>query len=376
MIGIMIIAMTVSIKIHRTLDTNIESNFFTALKCLNIILIILDAAIVIIEFLCERASKKSKLIFQDVIVNLKQKTKRYSQTNSNKINSVILIKTISVYLSDKDIVNDGINLLIDSFNTSYEKGGISYFILKNQTNEVVFSCLRNNREFQNDCEKTSEIIVNDILMNLDDFDSTYITFGTLYNLSMGILHLSLPYNNAKEDKVIHCVRSIIDWMYHNIDEDNMMVYKTEITTMLISLLELKKKTDKFENKCLNEDYDRLQRSSFVKELSKKAKNSLDDKKFFDTILVKPDECIWITNILTAYPNFNTFCMQCKMNNFVKELNKQVINNYSSCSEDMCASIIYLSSMLVTFFDDKKSDASSLMAMAVEYYADIIDKMGE
>lgn len=84
-LGIMIVLIFFSIRIHKLFDKNIESNIVNILDLITNILIFIDAVIVIVEFLSNRVSKKSESIFKDVIVNLKQKTKRYSKKCNNDV---------------------------------------------------------------------------------------------------------------------------------------------------------------------------------------------------------------------------------------------------------------------------------------------------
>ena len=86
---------------------------------------------------------------------------------------------VSIYPSDKELVEDGLNYLLDAFNNlPSTQAGISYYFLKHRTNESIAPFLKKYSTFQSTCENVSESVIRDTLKNLYDFDSDSITIDT------------------------------------------------------------------------------------------------------------------------------------------------------------------------------------------------------
>ena len=378
-LGMILLCVFFSIILHEKMDAYVGVYILKTLKIISAILVSIDAIIVIMELASARLSKQFESLFEDVVINVKQKVKRYSKKCDLKTEWEFSSTIVTTYSSDKELVKEGLDSLFDVFNNSSTKAGISYFFLKHRTNENVALFLKNHNKFQSTCENVSESVISNTLKNLHEFDSTVISFDTLQELSMGILHLSLPQNEMIEDDMIYAVRSVIDWMCNNIDAQNMIDHKNEITSMLVAILELYKRIDcsKIKNKYLEEDFIRLQKLKWIKVLVNNAYTYLCSNKYDSTFSLKTYECVWITNILTAYANYVGYRKRKGIYSCIKEMNERFFRKYSSQSDDTCATAVLLTSTLGAFVDNKYiADTVSLMALTLEYSLDFINIGGK
>ena len=379
MLAMILLCVFFSIKLHDKVDMNAEVCILYFLKQISVIIIFIDTLVIIAELLSGCLSKSFKSLLNDIAINAKQKVKRYSKKCDIENDWIFLSAMVSIYPSDKELVEDGLNYLLDAFNNlPSTQAGISYYFLKHRTNESIAPFLKKYSTFQSTCENVSESVIRDTLKNLYDFDSDSITIDTLHEISMGILHLSLPQNEIIEDAVVYTVRSVIDWMINNVDVKNVKNHKSEITATLVAILELYKRIESLQikNKYLKKDMDRLKKSKWIKNLVREACLCFGKNNFYDKGNSKISEYIWLINILTAYPNYVGYIKRNDIYLHVNKMNSCLCRKYSSLSDDTCAILMFQTSVIRAFVDDAYiADTVSLMALTLDYSMNAIEKVG-
>lgn len=375
-LGIFLLLIWGNIWAHNAFGSIIEEYVYITLLIIPIILTVIEVILIVSGIVNTVISKMSKKLFEKVITNATQKVKRYINNCDLENKYEIACLIISEYISGKEITVEEFNALFNAFKClASKKAAISYFFLKNCSNELFANYLKNNNTFQIDCTNLSEMVVKRTLKNVYEFDPKAISFDYLQELSLGLLHLSLPQNQMIEDDTIHVMRSIITWMCNEVNSDNVTVHK-EIISVLIAIFELNKriKCSGIRNEYLEKDLNRLKKSEWIEALVNSAYKYLVDNKGKNYLDI--DDCVITTNIISFYYQYIGSVQKYKIYSCINEINTRFENKYSDLTDDTFAAMLILASSLEVISKDKQeSDYISLLAMAYEYSLNFIDKIG-